>query len=209
MNVLSSGRKTCFLLPTGAATRKCIIETTKLMIGWTKNSPFKYIAFTAIHVMSSLLQKPSKKSKAKDHLKALEKRIDLWIRGNIDELLFEGETIQSYLHHINIPKSIGELSKKFDLLMEKENVNGALKLLRSTISNGILPLDDKTLSLLKQKHPASSELKNEVLLRGEKPSIHPVVFEDIDENMVKEAVLKTKGGSVTSGLDADGKDSCL
>ena len=185
--------------------KKYIIETTKLMNGWTKNSPFKHIAFTAIHVMSSLLQKPSKTSKAKDHLKALEKRIDLWIRGNIDELLFEGETIQSYLHHINIPKSIGELSKKFALLMEKENVNGALKLLRSTISNGILPLDDKTLSLLKQKHPASSELNNEVLLRGEKPSVHPVVFEDIGENMVKEAVLKTKGGSGTSGLDADGE----
>ena len=88
--------------------------------------------------------------------------------------------------------------------MEKGNVNGALKLLTSNISNGILPLDDKTLSLLKQKHPTSSEVNEEVLLRGEKASVHPVVFEDIDENMVKEAVLKTKGGSGPSGLDADG-----
>ena len=74
-------------------------------------------------------------------------------------------------------------------------MNGALKLLISNISNGILPLDDKTLSLVKQKHPASSELTEEVLLRGEKPSVHLVVFEDIDEDMVKEAALKTKGGS--------------
>ena len=74
-------------------------------------------------------------------------------------------------------------------------MNGALKLLTSNISNGILPLDDKTLSLVKQKHPASSELTEEVLLRGEKPSVHLVVFEDIDEDMVKEAALKTKGGS--------------
>ena len=88
--------------------------------------------------------------------------------------------------------------------MKKGNVNGALKLLTSNISNGILPLDDKTLSFLKQKHPASSELNEEVLLRGEKPSAHPVVFEDIDENMVKEAALKTKGGSGPSGLDACG-----
>ena len=81
--------------------------------------------------------------------------------------------------------SFGELSKKFASLMEKGNVNGALKLLTSNISNGILPLDDKTLSLLKQKHPALSELNEEILLRGEKPSVYPVVFEYIDENMVK------------------------
>ena len=76
---------------------------------------------------SLLLQKPSKTSKSKDHLKALKRRIDLWIKGKIEELLFEGETIQSRLHHINTPKSIGELSKKFTSLMEKGNVNGALK----------------------------------------------------------------------------------
>ena len=84
--------------------------------------------------------------------------------------------------------------------MEKGNVNGALKLLTSNISNGILPLDDKTLGLLKQNHPTSSERR----LRGEKPSVHPVVFEDIEKNMVKEAALKIKGGSGPSGLDADG-----
>ena len=74
----------------------------------------------------------------------------------------------------------------------------------SNISYGILPFDDKTLSFLKQKHPASSEFSEEVLLRGEKPSVHPVVFEDIDENMVKQAALKTKGGFAFSGLDGDG-----
>ena len=137
------------MLPTGAAAKKYITETTKLMNGWTNNSPFKDIAFTAIHVMPNLLQKPGKTSKVKDHLKALERKIDLWINGNIDELLFEGETIQSRLHHINTLYSIGELSKRFALLMEKGNVNGALKLLASNISNGILPVDDKTLSLLK------------------------------------------------------------
>ena len=88
--------------------------------------------------------------------------------------------------------------------MEKRYVNGALKLLTSNIFNGILPLDDKTLSLLKQKHPVSSELNEELLLTGEKPSVHPVVFEDIDENMVKEAALTTKGSSGLSELYADG-----
>ena len=125
-------KKNLFMLPTGAAAKKYMTKTTKLMNGWTNNLPFKDVAFTTIHVMPNiLLQKPSKRSKVKDHLKALVRRIDLWINGNIDELLFQGETIQSRLHHINTPKSIGELSKKFALLMEKGNVNSALKLLTS------------------------------------------------------------------------------
>ena len=62
----------------------------------------------------------------------------------------------------------------------------------------------KASSLRKQKHPASSVLNEEVLLRGKKSSVNPVVFEDIDNSMVKEAALKTKGGSSPSGLDADG-----
>ena len=72
-----------------------------------------------------LLQKPSKACKAKDYLKALERRTDIWNNGKTDKLLLEGETIRSRLHHMNTPKSIGELSKKFALLMEK----GALNLL--------------------------------------------------------------------------------
>ena len=92
------------------------------------------------------------------------------------------DTIQSLLHHFNTPKSIVEITKKFALLMEKRNVIAKLELLTSNISNGILPLDDKTLSLIKQKHPTS---------------VHPVVFEDIDGSMVKEAALETKGDSAS------------
>ena len=41
-----------------------------------------------------LLQKPSKASKAKDHLKALERRLRVWEEENIIELVNEGKTIQ-------------------------------------------------------------------------------------------------------------------
>ena len=133
-------KKNLFMLPTDAAAKNYITETTKLINDWANNSPLKDISFKAIHIMPSLLlQKPSKTSKVKDHLKALERRTDLWIKGKIDEPLFERETIQSRLHHINTPKSIGELSKKFASLIEKGNVNGVLKLLTSNMSNGILP----------------------------------------------------------------------
>ena len=65
-------------------------------------------------------------------------------------------------------------------------------------------IDDKNLSLLKQKHPASNELNEEVLLRGEKPFVHAIVFENIDESIIKEAALRANDGSGPSGLDAFG-----
>ena len=68
--------KNLFLLPSGKAGKQCIDETTKLMNEWLQELPLKDITFKAIMIMPNLLlQKPSKNSKAKDHLKTLEKRL--------------------------------------------------------------------------------------------------------------------------------------
>ena len=58
-------KKNLFMLPTGAAAKKYTAETIKLMNGWTNNSPLKDIAFTAIHVMPSLLLQKSSKTSLK------------------------------------------------------------------------------------------------------------------------------------------------
>ena len=41
-----------------------------------------------------LLQKPSKTSKSKDHQLALERRLELWHKGEFEELYFKSKTIQ-------------------------------------------------------------------------------------------------------------------
>ena len=57
------------------------------MNSWSNNSPLKDAAFKGIRIFPSLfLQKPSKASKAKDHLKALVGRTDLLSNEKIDEL---------------------------------------------------------------------------------------------------------------------------
>ena len=71
------------------------------------------------------------------------------------------------------------------------------------MSNGILPLNQETLDLLHQKHPDASPAPEEILLDGEKTPLHHVIFEAIDEEAVKKAVLRTKRGSGPSGMDAD------
>ena len=46
--------------------------------------------------------------------------------------------------------NIEKISLEFKNMMSKGNVNGALKLLTENMSNGMLPLTDKTLKMLKQ-----------------------------------------------------------
>ena len=94
-------RKNLFMLPRGNAGKRYIDEITRLMGAWINDSPMKNIVFKAIMVMPNLLlQKPSKQSKAKDHLNALDRRINLWISGDLEELVLEGETIQKCLKSV-------------------------------------------------------------------------------------------------------------
>ena len=83
-----------FLLSSGRAGKRYVDETTRLMNEWLHDSPMKDIAFKSIMIIPNLLlQIPSTKTKSKDHLKALERRIELWISGELMELLYEAETI--------------------------------------------------------------------------------------------------------------------
>jgi len=127
---------------------------------------------------SLLLQKPSKTSKAKDYVNALERRLQLWKERQINELIREGETIQRQLPNTLAPKEIGKISRKFAKLMTRGKVNSAMKLLTNNMKNGILPLNNETLSILRQKHPQPKEPGESVLLTDERlQEIHPVFFE--------------------------------
>ena len=88
-------RKNVFMVPTGASGKKFIHEITRPFDQCTNDTPLKSIALKAIHVMAALLlQKQSRKSKARDPLIALERRLKLWDERNINELLDESKEIQ-------------------------------------------------------------------------------------------------------------------
>ena len=100
-----------------------------------------------------LLQKPSKSSKAKYFLQALERCIKLWDERNIEGLLYESMTIQQRMRCDEEGMATAKVSLKFKSLMSKGNVNGTLKLLTDNMHSGMLPLNKETLELLVQKHP--------------------------------------------------------
>ena len=88
--------------------------------------------------------------------------------------------------------------------MQKGNVNGALKLLTDNMHNGILPINNETLMLIKEKHPESKNVSEDVMFQGPLKRIHPIAFDSIDETMIFQAAINTRGGSGPSGMDADG-----
>lgn len=200
-------KKNLFILPSGNAGKSYIRELTRLVNAWNNSSPLRSIAMKAIHVMPALLlQKPSKKSKAKDHQLALEKRLKMWHEGNFLELYTECLTIQSRMTNAYAKRDISAISKKFKLFMQKGDVNSAMRLLSNSMQNGILPLNDETLMLLEQKHPNAQEVcgDDEILLNFPLQRIHPIAYDVIDEDLVLDVAAHTKGGSGPSGLDGDG-----
>ena len=115
------------MVPSGGRGKTFIKEITRLINLWTDDSLLENIGLKVIHnMLALLLQKPNKNSKAKDHVAALERRLE---NGNIIKLLNEEQSIQERLPTGETPKDIAKISVKFKELMQKGNVNGALKLL--------------------------------------------------------------------------------
>ena len=70
-----------------------------------------------------LLQKPSARSKAKDHTNALDRRLEAWKKGEIDELIREVRVIPGRFKASNKPKRQEDLAKTFaKLVMEGGSV---------------------------------------------------------------------------------------
>ena len=144
-------RKNIFLLSSGKSETQYTEETTRLINSWIHNSPLQDVAFKAIMVMPNLLfQKLTRNLKSKDHLEALNRRLNLWKEGELTELLIESETIQKSLSDSKSIKTISELSKKIKNYMKKGNINAAVKLLTNNMHDGILPLNIEILNKLKK-----------------------------------------------------------
>ena len=62
----------------------------------------------------------------------------------------------------------------------------------------------KHYNLLKQKHPDATNCHEDIALHGPIRPFHPIVYEEINEDLVLKAVKLTKGGSGPAGMVADG-----
>ena len=57
---------------------------------------------------------------------------------------------------------------------------------------------------LKLKHAHAKNSSQQWLLQGPIQKMHPILYDDIDQGLIKKAAIRTKGGAGPKRLDADG-----
>ena len=151
----------------------------------------------------------NRRSKTKDHVACLGRRLRAWKEGNLNELTLEGRTIQGRLSKSNKPMATQNLSRSFANFMFAGKTKAALDLLSHAENGGILhpsdPSDPNSPSVrdtLINKHPQGQRAHPECIVPSPPQEIHPVVFDSIDANAIRSASLRTTGSAGPSGLDA-------
>ena len=110
-------------------------ELAHLFSEYGEGSAMEVVTIKAAMVLPSLLlQKPYAKSKARDHVTHLTRRLDLWLKGEIEELLSEGHSIQHQLYRrASFNNSDPEhcIARTFEKLMFEGKVKAAIRLITS------------------------------------------------------------------------------
>ena len=172
---------------------------------------------TAMTMPALLLQKPSYKSKAKEHALHLQRRLKLWLEGKLDDLMHEGRTIQRQLIRSKQSQRNNDErnARLFAKLMMEGKVRAAIRLVTQASGNGPLSLnnlanpEDPTTTqtvrdVLIEKHPPKKPPKESAIIKPDTTSDepHPVLFEELDGQMIRSTVLRMEGVAGPSGLDA-------
>ena len=191
--------------PKCAATTKLIKEMVFLLNNYNQDTPLAPLALKIFFILPKLFfQKTHKKSKTRENVKAVTRRIDLWQTNNLDELLEEARTIQNRLprlHHTNTHNV--DKARNFANKMRHGKVAAALRALDDEQTGGVLPLNKETIDLLKEKHPEPSD-SDGLRLPGHRQTPNSVIYEMITGELVWKIALQTQGSSGPSGLDANG-----
>ena len=206
-------RRNCFMTPFGKAGKAFTKELARLYLAFGSASTLESIALKAATVLPILLlQKPSRASKTKHHIECLERRMQLWSNGDLDELMREGRAIQKRLPKQGPNKDNSNLSRSFSNLMFLGKCKAALDLLPREKNGGILHIDDPAnpddpnsptvRESLTSKHPVGQPAFPSCTVPEEPLDPHPVIFESIDGNVIRAAALKVNGAAGPSGLDS-------
>ena len=89
-------RRNVFLVPSGSTGKAFVSEVACLFQAYGDSSSLESIAMKTITVLRALLlQKPSHSSKSGDHVTHLQRRLDLWLKGDIQALTDEGRCMHN------------------------------------------------------------------------------------------------------------------
>ena len=197
--------KNLFILPRGKAGKEFIMELDRLIGLFVNKTSLQRVSLLLLHIfMPIMLQKPSEKSKAKDHSKYLSKRLEMWENGDLKSLMAEAREIQKR-HKKSLEKRTENKTKRFCQLMLLGKVAQANKLINNDDNVvGVHDVTDDIVEILRSKHPKASHSEDEICDKEEGPLVQPVIFESIDSSAIYRAAKSTFGSGGPTLVDADG-----
>ena len=219
-------RQNLFKIPRGRSGKEFTAEMARLLAAFAEASALEDIAVKAAMTLPGLLlQKPSAQSKAKEHAEVLERRMQQWKEGEIQALLQEGRVLQQRLQFTHSrSRSQGQdrieerLAEKFAEQVHHGRTKAALRTLSQAATgqrtcilqahesaDKTQPAKETVLDILKAKHPPGAAALPETLVDDDEvdpPEFHPVIFNNITAEAVREAAIRCNGSAGPSGLDA-------
>ena len=150
-----------------------------------------------------MLQKPSQKSKARDHAKYPASRLEMWKKGKLDKLYDKGTEIQKRM--LKTKQHAAESNRKaFCRLMFEGKVRQATKFIETgdTIK-GVHSITPEVKHALAEKHPKAEECSPDAMLTITKPVPNAVIFEQISPELVQKCSKLLTGSGGPTLADAD------
>ena len=211
-NEIVHWRRNIFPLPTGRGGKMFVCELSRLFNAYYPGSSLEGIALKAAMSLPILiLQKLFSKSKASDHIQCIERRLKLWLSGDLTALLEEGCSIQCGLTCPRVSNDSGNVSLSFSKLMLQGRVRAALRLLSDHEHEFPLQLDKMVGSksvreILLDKHPCGRPLDPRAVAAPVSSAFdpHPVYFDRITGSLIRSIALHVDGTAGPSNLDAHG-----
>ena len=209
-------KRNIFMIPSGNVGKSFVNHLATLYQSYADESPMECIALKAATVFQILLlQKPGPKSRSKDHIKHLKRRLDMWINGDIEEIFLEGCFLQERMPQRTSKDNFGEIARKFSKLMSMGKTKSALNYLSRNTTGGILSLDDiiqltpgsdpiSVREILETQHPPSTDPNPEALIQDDTLTqpFHSIIFDNLDGDATKRASIHCQGAAGISGLDS-------
>ena len=206
-------KRNLFKVPYGNIGKKFVSELARLFREYANSSALEAVALKAAMTMPSLLlQKPHNKSKEKENSACLERRLSLWLEGDISALLKEGQSIQDRLKHpLPVNSENDRRAQTFGKLVMQGKVRDAIRLLSDSSSSGVLLSTDKCQAtgqsvrdVLAAKHPPGQEVVPTEVFSSTifSDSPHPVIFDALTGALIKSIAMSSSGAAGPSGAEA-------
>lgn len=206
-HVVTFSPNNVFEAPRCNATKTLIEEKTYLIRAYNNSTQIAPYALKILAILPHLIcQRTHKKSKQSEDVKAVQRRMELWRKGDVRKLLDEAKTLQERLGRRNSrKKDSNDRARNFADKMRQGKVAMATRSLSiEDEAAGVLPMTEETRQILKDKHPDARPAHPEMKFLGDYTPPHRVVFDHISGDVIWKHALHTQGAAGPSGLDAKG-----